>query len=213
MLTPMKIVLVHGLAGSSRWWRNVVPELERRHGVDVVDLPRRDPLPAVADRAEGAVLVGHSLGGLLCVRAALLHPERVRALVLVAPVGVPVGRSVPVTAARLARAILHAPRRLVPLVARDAIRAGPLALLNGASTALGADVRAQLSSLHVPVLLVWGSRDPLVPPELAEEWRRGLPNVRLAVLAGASHVPMLDRPRELAAELLRFLEEVEHEPV
>jgi len=207
----MDIVLVHGLAGSSRWWRAVVPDLEAHHRVEVLDLPRGDPLDAVAPRIDGAVLVGHSLGGLVCVRAALKHPERVRALVLVAPVGVPLARSLTQNLAPLVRTVVAAPRALVPLLVRDAIRMGPFALVRGAATAVGADVREELSSLHIPTLLVWGSRDPLVPPGLAEEWHRALPDARLAVLEGVAHAPMLERPHELARALLDFLDEVEHQ--
>jgi pimeloyl-ACP methyl ester carboxylesterase len=210
-LGGVNIVLVHGLAGSSRWWRAVVPDLEARHRVEVLDLPRGDPLDAVAPRIDGAVLVGHSLGGLVCVRAALRHPERVRALVLVAPVGVPLARSLTQNLTPLVRAVVAAPTVLVPLLVRDALRMGPFALARGAATAVGADVRAELSSLHLPTLLVWGSRDPLVPAELAEEWHRALPDARLAVLEGVAHAPMLECPHELARELLDFLEEVENE--
>ena len=206
----MNILLVHGLAGSSRWWRGVVPELEARHRVDVLDVPRRDALGAVAARGDDAVLVGHSLGGLLCVQAAIAHPDRVRALVLVQPVGVPLGRSAIRSVAPLARVLVTAPTSL-PLLARDALRAGPLTLVRGIAMALTADVRSELSALRMPTLLMWGSRDPLVPAQLAQEWRRGLPHARFVVLEGASHLPMLDRPRELAAELLSFLEEVEDE--
>lgn len=206
----MNILLVHGLAGSSRWWRNVVPTLEERHRVEVVDLPRRHPGDAVAARAHGTVLVGHSLGGLVCVQAAVAHPDRVRALVLVQPVGVPLGRSAIRSVAPLARVLVTAPASL-PLLARDAVRAGPLMLMRGAATALTTDIRTELSSLRMPTLLVWGSRDPLVPEQLAQEWRRGLPHARLVVLEGASHLPMLDRPRELAETLLEFLEELEDE--
>lgn len=207
----MNVVLVHGLAGSSRWWRSIVPELEPRHHVDVVDLHRGDPLDAVAECANRAVLVGHSLGGLVCVRAALRHPERLRGLVLIAPVGVPLARSLTRSVAPLVRAVVAKPTTLVPLLVRDTLRIGPLGLVRGAATAVGADVREELASLHLPTLLVWGSRDPLVPAELAEEWHRALPDARLAVLEGVAHAPMLERPEALARELVRFLDEIEHE--
>jgi pimeloyl-ACP methyl ester carboxylesterase len=207
----MNLVLVHGLAGSSRWWRDVVPELEGHHTVEVLDLPGRDPLEAVASAAEDSVLVGHSLGGLVCVRAALARPEHVRALVLVAPVGVPQAQSVLRSVAPLVRTARPAPITLARLLARDVLRLGPVPLVRGITTALAADVRGELSTLRMPTLLIWGSRDPLVPVELALEWRHALPQARLALLEGVAHTPMLEQPHALARELLKFLDELERD--
>jgi pimeloyl-ACP methyl ester carboxylesterase len=206
------VVLVHGLGGSSRWWRDVIPPLEKHHAVETLDLRRGDPVEAVRRRADGSVLVGHSLGAYVCTRVAIETPERVRALALVAPVGVPLGRSLLANVAPLVRALLHAPSRVLPALALDAVRAGPRPILQGARTALVADVREELASVRLPTLLVWGARDPLVPPEVAMDWRAGIPHAELAMISGASHVPMLEQPTELAQVLLRFLEQLEDEP-
>jgi pimeloyl-ACP methyl ester carboxylesterase len=185
--------------------------LAERHDVDALDLRRGDPVDAVRRRADHSVLVGHSLGAVSCVRVALDAPERVCALVLVAPIGVPLGRSLHGNVTPLVRALVHAPTRVVPALAIEAIRVGPLPILRGVATALRTDVREELASLRLPTLLVWGSRDPLVPPALAREWRDGIPDARLATIAGASHLPMLERPTELARALLDFFDELEDE--
>ena len=91
------VVLVHGLAGSSRWWRDVTPALALEHAVHLVDLPRwqaYDPdelVDRIARRfadLSPATYIGHSLGGLLSVRLAARHPETVDRLVLVSPAGI-----------------------------------------------------------------------------------------------------------------------------
>jgi pimeloyl-ACP methyl ester carboxylesterase len=58
----------------------------------------------------------------------------------------------------------------------------------------------------MPTLLVWGDRDQLVPLAAADAFTAALPDARLVVVAGAAHVPMLERPDETAAALLDFLE-------
>jgi pimeloyl-ACP methyl ester carboxylesterase len=58
----------------------------------------------------------------------------------------------------------------------------------------------------VPTLLVWGERDRLVPVAAADAFITALPDARLVVVAGAAHMPMLERPDETAAALLDFLE-------
>ena len=57
----------------------------------------------------------------------------------------------------------------------------------------------------MPTLLVWGDRDPLIPPHQAREFLDALPDARLELIAGAAHVPMLERPDELSRTVLEFL--------
>jgi pimeloyl-ACP methyl ester carboxylesterase len=99
------VVLVHGLAGSSTTWREVMPTLARDHTVIAPDLlghgesakPRgdyslgahasgvRDLLVALG--IERATFVGHSLGGGIAMQLAYQYPQRAERLVLVASGG------------------------------------------------------------------------------------------------------------------------------
>lgn len=99
------VVLVHGLAGSSTTWREVMPALARDHTVIAPDLlghgesakPRgdyslgahasgvRDLLVALG--IERATFVGHSLGGGIAMQLAYQYPQRCERLVLVASGG------------------------------------------------------------------------------------------------------------------------------
>lgn len=207
MLAPMRTVLVHGLAGSSRWWRELEPRLAEL-GVDAVDLPR---LPSaeleewLAARLEPrASLVAHSLGGLLAARIAARRPELVDRLVLIAPVGIPL-RGVLAHAVPLGLTLLQVRPRFAAVVARDALRAGPTRLLAGAWSAVRDDVRSDLSAVRAPTLLVWGERDRLVPARNARAWASALPDARVELVPRAGHVPMVERPEELSRLLREFL--------
>ena len=135
------LLLVHGLAGSSANWVEVLPELVARHRVLAVELPghaRSEPLPrgattedfaqAVAgvleaEGVEAALVAGHSFGGLVALRLARLRPELVRGLLLVCPAGVSTRRPL----RRLlvaASATVRPGRRVAPLAPRYAGRAG-----------------------------------------------------------------------------------------
>jgi pimeloyl-ACP methyl ester carboxylesterase len=89
----------------------------------------------------------------------------------------------------------------------DVLRAGPASILRGALYAVRADVRERARDVRVPTLLVWGERDPLVPPELAGEWQRAIPHARLVLLPHTGHVPMVEQPRAFAAALEEFLDD------
>lgn len=224
----LPVILVHGLSGSSQWWYRNIPGLAAEHRVVVPDLIgfgrtrrprlRLPPVAAVADvlarwmdaRGIGrAHLVGHSMGGQLCIHLAARDPERVDRLVLVDAAGIPR----PLTPRHLLRFALEisplwrwGDPRFLPVMARDALTAGPLTILQAISHIVRDDVRPLLPQVKAPTLIVWGERDSLVP--LGDSWvmRQGIPDARLAVLRGASHNPMVDRPADFNRLLLRFLD-------
>jgi pimeloyl-ACP methyl ester carboxylesterase len=212
----VRLVFVHGLSASSRWWRDVLPPLGDRDA-RLLDLPRfgRGFLPADAtawlarelEESGPVVLVGHSLGGLVCATVAAERPELVQALVLVAPVGAPASQSLRTYATGLARTIVTARAGLLRTIAADAARTGPEALLLGARFAVSARFAGAISA---PTLLIWGARDNLVPVALAAEWQRAIPGARLEVIDGAAHVPMVETPSAFAERLLQFLDDLEH---
>jgi pimeloyl-ACP methyl ester carboxylesterase len=54
-------------------------------------------------------------------------------------------------------------------------------------------------------MVMWGARDALVPIGGAAWVARTLPRAEFAVIPGAGHVPMLDRPGEVIGALRGFL--------
>jgi pimeloyl-ACP methyl ester carboxylesterase len=207
ILGPMRTVLVHGLAGSSRWWREVEPRLSGLD-LDAVDLPRRglEELERwLAARLEPpSALVGHSLGGLLAARVAAREPDLVQRLVLIAPAGIPV-RGRLAHALPLAHAVAQMGLRFAPVLVRDAARAGPLGLWAGARAAVTTDLRDDLAHVRARTLLVWGDRDRLVPASSAAAWAAALPEARVELIPRTGHVPMVERPEELSRLLRDFL--------
>lgn len=221
--TGSPLVLVHGLAGSWRWWRPVLPLLSAEHSVHLLDLPgfgRRPRLRAFqldrtldwlaawarAAKLGPADVVGHSLGAVLCTRLAVRHPETVRRLVLVAPAGMP-RRSAAGSALPLALELLRSRPRLLTLLARDSIRSGPFTIGTAARATVTADLRVDLPRVEAPTLVVLGERDVLVPTRDGAELAGALRDGRVIVIDGAGHVPMVDTPEAFSQALLSFLRE------
>jgi pimeloyl-ACP methyl ester carboxylesterase len=222
------VVLLHGLSGSGRWWGRTVPALAGRYRVYVPDLPGFVAMARSGSRGRfglaeapawllawmeavglrSAHVVGHSMGGYVALRLAADAPEAVRRLVLVAPAGVRRGhRPDPMLAYTLP--LVAALRRVgpgfLPLVARDALRAGPATVWWAARALLAADARPHLPAVAAPTLLIWGARDPLVPPAIGYRLRAEIGGARLLLLEGAGHVPMYERPTAFNTALLAFL--------
>jgi len=216
------LVLVHGLAGSTRWWSPMLADLGSRHTVHLVDLPgfgamrgwRRFALSGTAVwllawmEAAGLArvsLVGHSMGAAVVLRAATSKPDGVDRLVLIAPAGVVTGRSLVGHALPLAEALRRSRPRFLSVLGMDALRAGPRTLVGASREVIGDGIRSDLGRVEAPTLVVLGARDTLVPLEAGAVLSRELRDARVVVLDRSGHVPMFDEPDELARTLLDFL--------
>jgi pimeloyl-ACP methyl ester carboxylesterase len=220
------LLLLHGLSGSCHWWNRNLPELAGEFRVIVPDLigfGRSRPagrLPSIAEvavvllgwletvDAAPLTLVGHSMGGQIGIHLAVAAPERFERLVLVDSAGIPrpLGpRSVLRFAAEVGPLWRWGDPSFLPVIARDAWVAGPRVLLRALTHILDDDVRPLLPLLRIPTLIIWGERDTLIPLSDAMEFRRRIPEARLAVLRGAAHNPMVDRPADFNRLLRRFV--------
>ena len=61
----------------------------------------------------------------------------------------------------------------------------------------------------MPVLIIWGARDPIIPVHHGEHAHRAIPGSRLEIFEGIGHLPQLEAPERFAAALERFLETTE----
>jgi pimeloyl-ACP methyl ester carboxylesterase len=211
------LVLLHGLAGSWRWWEPLFPALGARRRLYLPRLPRppRDlPVDALGSWVLGWLdsiglervdVAAHSLGGLFAAELAAAAPERVQRLVLVAPAGIPCGRTVAGRVLPLAASLRDVGGR-IPGVVGDAFRTGPRALAREVALLDRRNLAAELPAIHAPTLLVWGTRDRLVPIRLAAEWQRLLPHAQLLTLE-CGHVPMLEAGTQLASAMIGFLDQ------
>ena len=217
------VVLVHGLSGSTLWWRRNVPELAQHYKVYLVDLPGfgagsrkhgRFALKQAGDwlltwmdaiGLKQAHLIGHSMGGYICMEIAAHRPDVVSRLVLVSPAFKAATNSVLGYAKLLLDGIRYLTPHFFPILAYDSLRAGPITLLKATREIIALDVSEEIQRITEPVLLVWGENDTLVPPTLGYMLRAELPNARLLTLEHAAHVAMFDQPQTFNAAVNAFL--------
>ena len=171
---------------------------------------------------ERAILVGHSAGGRTAVLTALDYPERVEGLVLVAPavggdggsfgwlgpllrtpqmrrLGPYLARSIATRGIDILNRSWHDPARISeetlagytkPLQAQDWDRAfWELVIARGS-----ADLEGRLEALAMPVLIVTGDDDRIVPTASSVALAERLPAAELVVVPACGHLPHEERP-------------------
>ena len=69
------------------------------------------------------------------------------------------------------------------------------------------DVRSELADLDMPVLIVGGQEDALIPAEALQETAANLPNGRLVLWPTVGHTPQLERPERFIRLLIKFIEQ------
>lgn len=178
------------------------------------------------------VLAGNSLGGEVAWRLAALAPERVAQLVLVDAAGLrftpqvqPLGWQVarlPVLGALsesvLTRALVRQglasvvgdPARITDaqveryyqLTLRTGNRAALRERLRGWSPGMGAE---RIEGVRQPTLVLWGGRDRLIPPEVADRFVAGIPGARLVRFDDLGHIPHEEDPARTVVALKEFL--------
>ena len=172
------------------------------------------PLPAV---------VGHSFGALLAAEIAAAIPRSVSRLVLIDPVGLwrdedPVQNWMLIPQAARKAALFAEPdgeaaARFFAVPDDPAARVDTLSQMIWAQACTGKFVwpiadrglRRRLHRIAAPTLIVWGDADRIVAPVYADDFARGVPSAELALIAGAGHLPHLERQEDVVATIAKFL--------
>ena len=248
------LLLVHGLFGYSFSWRFAIPALAQRSTVYAIDLlgtgfSDRPPGQDYSFRASaGRVLqfmdrtgvaacdlLGTSHGGAVAMVAAALAPDRVRRLILVAPVNpwsahgkrLTVLLSSPLVAPLFVnvaprvrslhdyyhRRMFGDPRRTPP----DSMEGyrKPLRIPGSYEYALAvarswnrdlAELESMLPRIaQIPTLLIWGSLDTAVDPASAAQLKQRFRDCRLVMFEGVGHLPYEETPEQFNCAVAEFL--------
>jgi pimeloyl-ACP methyl ester carboxylesterase len=240
------VVLIHGLAGDHTAWAPQQTRLAERYRTIAFDnrgagrSTQRDEAVSTEDLARDTLglmdvlrvvrahVVGRSMGGAVAQHMALLAPERVESLALLASFARldPIGRRVLTNM----REVLewtesweaHARHSVQNFVSTRFFNERPEAVaqierLIGGETRLQAcyvrqnhaclehDTLDRLAAIRCPTLVCGGGRDPICSPT-ATEWLGRIPASETVLFEESSHFFLLEEPERFLETLERWLE-------
>lgn len=236
------VLFLHGWLGSWRYWfptMEVVADHFRTYSFDFWgfgDSQRKSTQASIQNYADQVIrfldelgidrvlLVGHSMGGMVALKTAINHPERI---MRVATVGAPIDgdslslllklTDLPILAGTFAR--LPWLRRYLfrhflgetsdPAISEvidDSVKSSAHTLRRAVSSMWRTDLRPELPRLRVPALIVHGGRDDIVNPNQVDLFDH-ISTAEVVLMPSSRHFPFLDEAELFNNVLLRFLKQ------
>ncbi len=246
------VVLIHGNPSNTYSWRKVIAPLAKHYRVHAIDLPgygfsdkpcddSRYTTEALANDVvqyldtvgiERAALVGNSMGGHVASEAAILHGDRVSALVLVDSGGLPGVPGYPLATRAAGWPVIGPLLRALPARGRvrDSLRNAvydpsqiteadvdayyaPLRSAGGTNAFIARmhqqvpdDRPTRVHSIATPTLVITGDSDRLVPRSTADRYHELIAGSELLVMPQTGHLPQEERPDETVAAISRWID-------
>ncbi len=231
----LPLVFIHGAGASATVWLDLFRHFERERLVVAPDLPGhgqseafhavsdeeriahyRDVVGAACARLEigRAILIGHSMGGLVALSAAAAYPDKVAgAVVLSAASEMKPG---PDLLAALASNPKRQPEILAelgwsPATPRDTVSRWMRTVTSAEPEVTFADFRAverftapRTADVRAPLLCVGGEDDLLCPPASVRNMVGAFASCEVQLLPDTGHQPHLEQPAAILAAIERF---------
>lgn len=242
------VLLLHGFGSSLQTWDVWAAKLESHYRVIRLDLPGfgltgPSPLHDYSEAGDLATLmhfvdklgvasfsvIGHSMGGKMAWGLAAAAPDRVKALVLMAPDGFPEAKDIgtkPYAMPSVMGVIKFSlPKFLVrksiepaffdvnalsdSLVDRyyDMLRAPGVraAILERSNQTIYTDPVPRLKQIKAPTLLIWGEQDQMIPSSNAQSYAHVLSDSQTVLLPKLGHLVQEEQPEIALAHVAAFL--------
>ena len=216
-----KVVLIHGIGVSHRYFTRLHRLLAESADVYSIDLPGFGATPrprhtlSVPEHATyilGAleqlgvlefVLVGHSMGAQFSTEAALQQPDRISRLVLMGPVVDSKRRTVLQQALALGRdSLFFESPSSNALVLTDYLRCGPTWFLKTLRVMMEYPTDERIAGVAAPVLVVRGANDPVASVDWCRRLAGRADRGQLLEIDGTGHVVQHNRSGEVADAIL-----------
>ncbi len=161
---------------------------------------------------ENPIIVGHSFGGAVAAKLAILHPEIMSKLILVSASAIRQPRHKiilikkmadflkPLFSEKLREFVL----KLLKLDQTDYAQIESPELKETFKNVITEDLKPYLSFIKSPTLVIWGEKDAITPLSEGKLIAENIPNAKLAVIKNTGHFMFLERPDEFVKLIKEF---------
>jgi len=226
------LIFVHGSGGDHTLWKNQFPELQD-FNIAALDLPGHGQSSGKGEQSvdeyvewirrfiekseyKRPVIIGHSLGAAISLVSAIKYGPFLSGII---PVGG--GVTMPVndvildgirsntedTMAFIAKFSVTKENRdrFASVLKDDLMKTDPAITYGDFLSCSKLDITNLVTGIKVPTLVVCGSEDKMTPPDLSRFICEHIPGSKWALIDGAGHYVMWERPRELNAAIAGFV--------
>jgi pimeloyl-ACP methyl ester carboxylesterase len=95
---------------------------------------------------------------------------------------------------------------LFSVIVEDAVRVSPETVSGVIQSLQGWNVERRLPEVEIPVLILWGDRDPVIAGPPLERMAHALPRAEFVVWPGTGHAPQLEQPERFYSLLTSFID-------
>ncbi len=217
------IILLHGLFGELSNWKSVVSYFSKTNRIIIPRIPITEVDVKEANlesltkfiikfinklKLKKFTLIGNSLGGHVGLMYSILHPKKVKKLILTGSSGLyenSFGGSYPKRGDynyindRI-NYTFYNPNILSKKYVDEIFKtlndnAKCLNIITIARSAQRNNLARKLYKIKCPTLLVWGLNDTITPPSVAHQFNNLIPNSTLKFIDKCCHAPMMERPK------------------
>jgi pimeloyl-ACP methyl ester carboxylesterase len=177
-----------------------------------------------------AHLMGHSMGGAICLSIAATAPNRLLSLTLIAPAAYPIdlpfplrigkrlgNLSLPFYSKKLIRRTLSSIFFDYSKITEEQVdaywlpyrsvggREAALAVLETFDQETFAALAASYQNIRTPTFIVWGDKDKWISPAYLESFKIDIPHAKQLLLPNCGHAPQEEQPEAVNDSLLNFM--------
>ena len=227
------LLLLHGLFGALSNWMDVVEHFSGKYKIVIPLMPiytlqiLNTNVKALAEfvhdfitfkQYKDITLIGNSLGGHVTLVYLKKYPENIKAMVLTGSSGLyenAMGGTFPKREdynyiKQKVEYTFYDPNTATKELVDECFaivndKGKLIRILSLAKSAIRHNMSDDLRNMTLPTCLIWGKNDTVTPPEVAEEFKRLLPNADLFWIDKCGHAPMMEQPKEFNVILDKWL--------